>query len=127
MSFFRNVFRSVEKFVRPIVRPAAQALTAIYAPAALPLMQSYLGQAPSGDVAGQEPPQGYFPSPHPKMDMQRIGHDFLLQSAGLYAPTWYRDLVTQSEIAGRQVGRGIKEANPEFFEDDEEEFDESDE
>jgi hypothetical protein len=80
----RSFFRGVEKFVRPIVRPAAAALTAIYAPAALPLVQGALGLRTPGQAPPEIDPGGYFPQP-PRVAMAHAPFEYLLEASG-FAP-----------------------------------------
>jgi hypothetical protein len=111
--------------VRPFVRPAVSAVAATFAPAAAPLLAAVLNPQRSADQVLDDP-VGYFPSPHPKLDLAMFQHDRMLQSAGLWSPSWYRDLAGQAEIAGGQVGRRIVRSYPEFFDEDEDDYDEED-
>jgi hypothetical protein len=80
----RSFFRGIEKFVRPIVKPAAAALTAIYAPAALPLIQGALGLRTAGQAPPEIDPGGYFPQPQ-RVAMAHAPFEYLLESSG-FAP-----------------------------------------
>lgn len=63
MSFFRRFARGVERTLRPIVRPAALAAAAYFAPAALPLISRVIGSPPPRATEEiYDSPRGYFPT-----------------------------------------------------------------
>jgi len=83
MSLFRSIgkaFKGFEKVIRPLVRPALSVALSSFAPAAAPLIQSFL--SPQGDAEDQ--PQGYFPQP-PRVQMAQSAFEPLLEASG-FAP-----------------------------------------
>ncbi|SRR6266852_4014453 len=111
MSFFSKIFKGAAK----LIKPAAAALTAIYAPAALPLVMGAMGHQ-QRDPA--EDPGGYFPSPmnatssNPSLGllMENAGAGFAWGRVG-------RDLLDQVPVVGPLANIGIDIYQGEYDDD----------